>query len=266
MSTYGSTYSGATATGTTPGDSDQSPTDTKAAAADAAKQTAGTAKEQAGEVASTAKDKASEVAGTAKEQAQNVIGEAKAQAADLTGQLRTQASEQALSQRDRAAETLRSLSEELRGMAEQGGQNGMATSGARQLSTRTDDLAGYLENREPSDLIEDLRNVARRRPGTFLLGAAVAGLVAGRLIKGAKAAGSSDSASGQSRESVETSQPSALGSGYSTGSASDADRPQGDPLRSLPTVEAEGRDAVGERYPSTGPLADPYTRSGGSYS
>ena len=46
--------------------------------------------------------------------------------------------------------------------------------------------ASWLEQREPADLLDEVRNFARRRPGTFLIGAAVAGLAAGRLTRGLK--------------------------------------------------------------------------------
>jgi hypothetical protein len=76
-----------------------------------------------------------------------------------------------------------------------------------------------LQNREPADLLEEVRSYARRKPGTFLLGAALAGVVAGRLTSGIKAShtggsgalisGSSGGSNGQS------------GSGYSSNYAID---------------------------------------------
>ena len=74
----------------------------------------------------------------------------------------------------------------------QGGQSGLATEVARQLSGRTRELAGHLERHEPSDLLEQVRAYARRRPVVFLAGAALAGVVAGRLTK-SLAAGAPDS-------------------------------------------------------------------------
>ncbi len=66
-----------------------------------------------------------------------------------------------------------------------GQQSGMASDLARQTSDKAQDLAGWLESREPGDLIEELRSLARRKPGTFLLGAAVAGVLAGRVTRSA---------------------------------------------------------------------------------
>ena len=51
-----------------------------------------------------------------------------------------------------------------------------------------DDFANWLQNREPADLLEEVRRFARRKPGVFLLGAAAAGVLAGRLTNGVRAA------------------------------------------------------------------------------
>lgn len=152
------------------------------------------AKEQAGRVGQKATEAGGQVAQTTKEQAQHVVGEAKQQARDLVGEARTQVRSQAGSQRDRAVQGLRGISDELDQMAEQGGQSGLATEVARQLSSRTRDLAGHLERNEPSDLLEQVRAYARRRPVVFLAGAALAGVVAGRLTK-SLAAGAPDNGS-----------------------------------------------------------------------
>jgi hypothetical protein len=53
-----------------------------------------------------------------------------------------------------------------------------------------------LQNREPAELLDDVRSFARRKPGLFLLGAAAAGVLAGRLTSGVKAAHSSSYSSG----------------------------------------------------------------------
>src|SRR5215218_4212559 len=103
------------------------------------------AKEQAGRVGQRAAEAGGQVAQTTKEQAQNVVGEAKQQARDLVGEARAQVRDQAGTQRDRAVQGLRAVSDELEQMASQGGQSGIATEVARQLSSRTRDLAGHLE-------------------------------------------------------------------------------------------------------------------------
>jgi len=148
--------------------------------------TTDTAKDQAGQVNQTAKEKGTEVASTAADQAKNVAGETKNQARELWHQTQSQVREQAGTQKDKAAGGLRSISDELRSMADgtSMGQSGMVNDLARQASEKMHGIAGWLDSREPGDLIEDIRDLARRKPGSFLLGAAVAGALAGRLTRG----------------------------------------------------------------------------------
>ena len=56
---------------------------------------------------------------------------------------------------------------------------------AQQASAKAGELAEWLERRDPGTLLEEVRGLARRKPGTFLLGALAAGVVAGRLTRGA---------------------------------------------------------------------------------
>lgn len=151
--------------------------------------TSDAAKEQAQQTAGTAADEGKHVAGVAVGEAKQVAGEAKQQAQNLVGEARTQVDAQARTQRDRLVSTLQEFSGQLDGMASgEGAPSGMAQDAVRQVADRTRDLTSRLEGREPSDLLEDVRAYARRRPGTFLLGAMAAGLVAGRLTRGAKTA------------------------------------------------------------------------------
>ena len=53
-----------------------------------------------------------------------------------------------------------------------------------------------LQNREPAELLDEVRSFARRKPGMFLLGAAAAGILAGRLTSGVKAAHSDSGPAG----------------------------------------------------------------------
>ena len=143
------------------------------------------ARDEATEVGRTAADAGRQVAGTAAEQAANVAQEAKAQARDLMGEARGQVQDQARVGQQKASDGIRALSQELRQMADNGGQSGTVSELARQVSDRADTLAGWLADREPGDLLEEVRSFARRRPGAFILGAALAGVVVGRLTRGA---------------------------------------------------------------------------------
>ncbi|MET7709613.1 hypothetical protein [Micromonospora sp. NPDC005413] len=157
----------------------------------------GGVRDQARQVGSEAANAGGAVAQTAKEQGTEVGREAARQARNLYGEARTQLASQTGEQQRRAAGGLRSLADEMRSMAEQGGQAGPVSEMARQAADRVHGVAGWLEEREPGDLITEVRDYARRNPGTFLVGAAVLGVLAGRLTRGISAAGD-DSGNGSS--------------------------------------------------------------------
>jgi hypothetical protein len=152
------------------------------------------ASEETAEVGRTAAEAGRRVAGTAAEQAVNLAQEAKAQARDLVGEARGQVQQQARNGQQKATDGIRALGRELREMAEGGQQSGPASEVARQAADRADRVADWLGEREPGDLVEEVRSLARRRPGAFLLGAALAGVVVGRLTGG----GVVDAAGGRS--------------------------------------------------------------------
>ena len=157
---------------------------------DRARDRASTAADQGRNVAGTAKDEAKNVASTAAEQARSVVGDARQQ-------VTSQVSDQALTQRDKLSQTLRTFGDDLQEMVEQAPHGGLAHDVAREVSERVRALGSQLETREPSQLLDDARDFARRRPGTFLLGALAAGVVAGRMFRatadGAAAASLADS-------------------------------------------------------------------------
>ena len=162
-----------------------------------AREVGGQAAQAGGEVATTAKEKARDVAGEAGHQAREVASEAGQRARELVDQARSQVRSQANTQRDRVTSSLRSLSDELEAMATKGDQSGPATELAREASDRTRAVAMYLERHEPGELVEEVRDLARRRPGLFLFGAAVAGVVVGRLTRAiAAASGSGERSTG----------------------------------------------------------------------
>jgi hypothetical protein len=147
------------------------------------------------ETTSSATDEGKKVAGVAAEEAQNVAGEAKDQVRRLVDETREQAHDQATTQRDRLVGTLRSFGDDLDAMASQGGTSGLAAEVARQAAERARSIGSSIDGREPAELLDDLRGLARRRPGLFLLGALAAGVVAGRLARGAASSSGSDSTS-----------------------------------------------------------------------
>ena len=160
--------------------------DTKDIAVSHVQDAAAGAQDRVGEVAAHAQDAAQQVAGTAAQQAGQVKDETIRQVRNLTGEATSQLSSQAKEQTQRLTGLLRELGDELTGMA-QGGQPGStATELVHQGADRVHGLAGYLDGKEPSQILEDARVFARRRPGAFLAGAAVLGLLAGRVGRGVK--------------------------------------------------------------------------------
>ena len=143
------------------------------------------ARDEARGVGQSVQQAGSEVAGTAAEQAKEVADHAGRQAQDLLQEVLGQAREQVRAGQQKAAEGLSSIAADLQEMADKGGHSGMASELARQVAARVGGVASWLRHREPDELLEELRTWARRRPGVFLGGAAVAGVVAGRLTGGA---------------------------------------------------------------------------------
>ena len=139
------------------------------------------AKEEASNVAGEAKGAAQNVAGTAKAEAANVASEVKTNTKDLLNQAKSGLTDQAGAQQQKAAEGVRTISSQLRSMADAPEQQGVASDLIRQAAERSESVASWLENRDPGSLLNEVKSFARQRPGTFLLLAAGAGLLAGRL-------------------------------------------------------------------------------------
>jgi hypothetical protein len=136
--------------------------------------------EQVKSTASVAQDEAKQVASDVREQARGLLNET-----------RTQVEDQSRTQRDRLVDTMRTFSNDLDGMAEQ--RSGLASDAAREVANRVRSFGQQLDGREPTELLDDLRSFARRRPGVFLAGSVIAGVVVGRFLRGAREAAQTDS-------------------------------------------------------------------------
>ena len=146
--------------------------------------TTAVAREQAATVSRSAGEAGGHVAQTAADQAREVVSETTRQARDLLGEAGGHARDQASAQQQKAASQLRSVADELHEMTAKGGQSGVATEVAQQAAERIHGVASWLEQRDPADVLQAVRDFARRRPGVFLAGAVAAGLAAGRLTRG----------------------------------------------------------------------------------
>jgi hypothetical protein len=146
-------------------------------------QTSNQMKAQGSQVAKGAAHTGQEFAHSAVEQGTHVAHEAGEKARGLLDQAQAELVGQAGDQQKRAATGLRTLGEQLRSMADQSGQQGTATDLVHQASDRVQRAADWLEQREPGQVVDEVRNFARRHPGTFLTGAAIAGVLAGRSTR-----------------------------------------------------------------------------------
>jgi uncharacterized protein YjbJ (UPF0337 family) len=142
-----------------------------------------TAKNEASEVAGTATEQAGKVAETAKTEVKAVAGEAKTQVKDLYAQTQSELKEQAGAQQQRVAEGLRSVGDELNSMVQTSENPGVAADLLQQVSSRVSSAATWIGDRDPGSLLDEVKSYARRKPGTFIAVAALAGLAVGRLSR-----------------------------------------------------------------------------------
>ena len=165
-----------------------SPGQVAGATQQAAGQTATTAKDEAAQVGQVAASAATDVASTAKQQAGQVAGEAVNQLKSLTDDARNQASQQVSNATEQLSTKVRSLAGEMRDLGQGKGDANSTIAGlVQQLADKGEQLADQITAKGPGGLVQDLRGFAARKPGTFLLGALAAGVVTGRLVKGATA-------------------------------------------------------------------------------
>jgi hypothetical protein len=166
------------------------------------------AKDEAADVKRQAADSAQNVAETAKTEAANVAAEVKTNARDLLHQAKSDLTDQAGAQQVKVAEGLRSVSTELHSMAAASEQPGVATDLVRQAAERSSAVATWLDGRDPGSLLTEVKSFARQKPGTFLLLAAGAGILAGRLSR-SLSAGAPTTASHPGGTHAATSTPAA---------------------------------------------------------
>lgn len=140
-----------------------------------------------------ASEQAGQVAGTVKEQAGTLASDAVEQGRVVVERARDQLREQGRTRTDEAARGLRQLSEQFQALAEgRTEEAGPAADYARQVASRTGDMAGRLESEGLDGLLRDMTAFARRRPVVFLVAAGTAGFVVGRAVRSGALSGSSN--------------------------------------------------------------------------
>jgi hypothetical protein len=167
-----------------------------AEATEQGQQVAANAADKGKEVAGVAGDSAREVAGVVREQATQLTQELTAQGRTLYEETRQQVESQAEYQTQSLARALHRLGTETQALAEgRPADAGSLATYAEQCAEKLHQVAWEIEDRGVEGLVEDLGGFARRRPGAFLVGAALIGFGGGRLIR--SAGSSSDSGQGQ---------------------------------------------------------------------
>jgi hypothetical protein len=120
---------------------------------------------------------------SAKEQGLQVAAETGQQVRDLYGRAVGEVTDQAGVQQKRVVNGLYALSDEAARMAGAVGESGAMTPLVREAGHRFRQAGEWLERREPGDVVREVKEFARQHPGTFLIGAAMLGALAGRLTK-----------------------------------------------------------------------------------
>ena len=223
---------------------------------------------QAGEatkdLAAEGQHSAAEVMDTAKQEATMVAGQAKEQAAHLFEELGADLREQTSLQQRKVAENLRDISNEFRSMLDQSQATGTAATLVDQASHHSGRVADWLDQREPGDLVDEVKDFARKRPGAFLGIALGAGLLAGRITRNASASKE------RQRQSPEATANAPAGTSYPS------ERPHAEPLKTAPrvtppplgqadpsalrtgTTEDELNDNPLQKYPGLNPRPEDY--------
>lgn len=209
------------------------------------------AKEQAAHLGNETAAAGQKVAGVAKDEASKVADETKGQAKDLFREAQGQLTEQAAEQQKKVASGLRSVSDELKSMASNSEQGGMATDLVHEAASRAGSVASWLDDRDPGALLDEVRQFARERPGTFIGIAAVAGVLAGRLTR-SLASESSDGQGSASPSSASSGTAGARPSGAATAPRPSSSSPVYDG-EAAPNYEAAPRRRAGE-YGGSDPL------------
>jgi len=137
--------------------------------------------------AGAASSAASGAADKAKDKAQQLADSAQQLAGDLQQRATGQVTSQLEAQKHRAAESLGSVADSIRGTGESlkslpGGVSGYLYQAADQV----EGMARYLEERDVEEIVDTVEDFARRQPMAFVGGAFVLGMLGARFLKSSR--------------------------------------------------------------------------------
>lgn len=147
------------------------------------------ARDEGFEVAQHAKEAAGQVGSTVREQASQVTQETAAQARHVVRDVRERLAAEAEDQARRVSSQLGRIADELGQMAGNAPSDSMSAGAIQSAADTSRQAARFLDERGAQGLLDSARDYARRKPGTFLLGAVVAGFLVGRVAKSATGGG-----------------------------------------------------------------------------
>jgi hypothetical protein len=121
-------------------------------------------------------------------------------ASEMTEQAKQTATSQIAVRKDQAAQGLSAVSSSMRQMGDNLRQNDQTSGYAQyvdQAAEQVDRFSGYLQDRDPRQIMSEAENWARRNPALVLGGAFALGLLASRFLKSGMGGQSQSSRSGQ---------------------------------------------------------------------
>src|SRR5690349_8461170 len=144
----------------------------------------GSTSSQVANATTEARTQATEVASTAKEEARDVAQQAREQAKSTARQVQNDLRDRANTEATKFAQTLREASSRMQAMAECAGDTGsLPANMVREGAHAAERIASRLDQGGVETIMADVRTWARRNPGGFLLGGAVAGFLVGRTVR-----------------------------------------------------------------------------------
>jgi hypothetical protein len=158
--------------------------------------------------AEAARSAASGVASSAKDQARSLAQDTRAEGGRVVEDVQGRIRQEMGNLTGMASDHLRMWSQDLESMAEHGTSESPVGGVVRRVAESGSETADFLESRGVDGLVAETRDLARRRPVAFLVGAAVAGFAVGRLLKASSSASQDDGGSARA-ETGERSQASA---------------------------------------------------------
>ena len=134
----------------------------------------------------------SHAADIAKDTVRNLASDVTAQAVETAASLRDGAALRLDDARDALSESGDKLAETLRRAAEEPAPGSIPARVLSAVAGGVSSAANALHDRSISDIAADVRALARRNPGAFAAGAAVAGFALARFLRASSASGRND--------------------------------------------------------------------------